>query len=42
MALPHGVMGRLQCVTVVFPDHTHLVFLKLVVTFNLGLEVRCE
>ena len=27
MALPHSVVVCLQCVTVVFPDHTHLLFL---------------
>ena len=26
MALPHGAMGCLQLVIVVFPDHTHLLF----------------
>ena len=24
MALPHGAMGGMQCMIVVFPDHTHL------------------
>ena len=28
MALPHGVGAGLQCVIVVFPGHTHLLFLK--------------
>ena len=29
MALPCGAMGLLQFVIVVFPDHTHLLFLRL-------------
>ena len=28
MALPRGAMGCLRFVIVVFPDHTHLLFLK--------------
>ena len=27
VALPHGAVGSTQCVVVVFPDHTHLLFL---------------
>ena len=26
MALPNGAVVGLQCVTVVFPDHTHLLY----------------
>ena len=29
VALPHDDMGCLQFVIVVFPDHTHLLYLKL-------------
>ena len=29
MALPHGAMGCLQFVIVVFPDHTHLLFFMM-------------
>ena len=44
VALPQGVWVGLQCVIVVFPDHTHLLFFipmaflellnKLKITFN--------
>ena len=30
VALPHGAMGCLQFVIVVFPDHTHLLFLATI------------
>ena len=29
VALPHGSVVGLQCVIVVFPDHTHLLFLLI-------------
>ena len=28
VALPHGAVGRLQYVIVVFPDHTHFLFVS--------------
>ena len=28
VALPQGAVGCLQCVIVVFPDHTHLLFVQ--------------
>ena len=31
VALPHGAMFGLQCVIVVFPDHTHLLFETFVI-----------
>ena len=30
IALPHGAMGCLQFVIVVYPDHTHLLFWGIV------------
>ena len=29
MALPQGAVGCLQCVMMVFPDHTHLLFIQI-------------
>ena len=40
MALPHGVMG-LQNVIVVFPDHTHFLFIIVIsVVARLGFKDR--
>ena len=33
VALPYGAVGCLQCVIMVFPDHTHLIFFYLVADF---------
>ena len=31
VALPHGAVGyNLKCVTTVYPDHTHLLFVEIV------------
>ena len=34
VALPRGAMGCLQFVIVVFPDHTHLLFLGFVIGYK--------
>ena len=34
VALPHGAVGWSQCVIVVFPDHTHLHFVGILLIFN--------
>ena len=36
VTLPHGAVGYLQCVIVVFPDHTHLLFLKVYLKNSAG------
>ena len=36
MALPHGAVAGLQCVIVVFPDHTRLLFGRKDPSFLVG------
>ena len=40
MALPHFVVGGLQCVIVVFPDHTHLLFDNVIELNELKAELE--